>query len=187
VRAGAGRRIRGRKNHSLQVKFVSSFSSTVLRIRNYYFWFGLDLDPTWRVISDPDPVWRVIPDPDTVLACEIFAFKVGIYFKRSFCAKIKLFMSKMLFLSLHLSFKRPNPQWWFRIRIRILPYLSGNFGYGSWKVKTEPDPQHCSPVLCRRCMYNFTAIPLSPNLSCHFPLPIRCWALILTLSGHTAV
>ena len=44
-------------------------------------------DPSWRVITDPDPTVQVISDLDPAL-----------------------FMSKMAFLSLHLSSKRPDPQ-----------------------------------------------------------------------------
>jgi hypothetical protein len=68
-----------------------------------------DLDPTWRVILDPDPARRSFWFQ--ILVCEIFTFKVGMYTLRSFfCAEIELFVLKIVFLSLHLSFKRPDPQ-----------------------------------------------------------------------------
>jgi len=77
-----------------------------------------DPDPTWRVISNPDPE----PDPAResfwiriwILVCEIIVkfshLKSECTFKGIFCAEIKLFMLKTVFLSLHLSFKRPDPQ-----------------------------------------------------------------------------
>jgi len=71
-----------------------------------------DLDPSWRVISDPDPArgsFRI-----RILVCEIFVkfsnLKSKCTFKGYSCAEIELFMLKIVFLSLHLSFKRPDPQ-----------------------------------------------------------------------------
>jgi len=59
-----------------------------------------------------------------ILVCEIFVkfsnLKSECTFKGHFCAEIELFMLKIVFISLHLFFKKPDPQWWFRIGIRIL-------------------------------------------------------------------
>jgi len=76
------------------------------------------------LIADPDPTWKVISDPDPdparrsfrirILDCEIFVIfwhlKSECRFKGHFCAALKLLMLKMVFLSLHLFFKRPDPQ-----------------------------------------------------------------------------
>jgi len=74
----------------------------------------LDPDPTWRVISDPDPDPAQGSFPIRILVCEIFVkfsyLKSECTFKGHFCAEIKLFMLEIVFLSLHLSFKRPDPQ-----------------------------------------------------------------------------
>jgi len=99
----------------------------MIRKRNFYLQLSRVADPKLLISDpDPDPTWRVISDPDPdpargffrirILVCEIFvkffAFKVGmyIYFKGHFCAEIEVFILKKVFLSLHLSFKMPNPQ-----------------------------------------------------------------------------
>jgi len=76
----------------------------------------LDPDPTWRVISDPEPdlAHRSFQIRMRILVCEfvmkVLHFMSACTFKGHFCARIELFMLKIVFLSLHLSFKRPDPQ-----------------------------------------------------------------------------
>jgi len=69
-------------------------------------------NPTWRGSADPDPH----PDPGRsfriwiqTLVRDIFLFKARMYIKIHLCAKVELFMLKMV-LSLKFSFKRPAPQ-----------------------------------------------------------------------------
>jgi len=71
-----------------------------------------DPDPTWRVILDLDPArwsFRI-----QILVCENFAkffhLKSECTFKGHLCAEIKLFMLKIVFSSMHLFFKKPDPQ-----------------------------------------------------------------------------
>jgi len=78
-----------------------------------------DPDPTWRVISDPDPDSDPAPGSFLIrvririLICDMFVkflhLKSVSTFKGHFWAEIELFMLKLVFLSLHLSFKRPDP------------------------------------------------------------------------------
>jgi len=73
-----------------------------------------DLDPTWGVISDPDQDPSLGSFRIRILVCEIFVkfshFKSEFTFEGHFCAEIELFMLKIVFLSLHLFFKRPDPK-----------------------------------------------------------------------------
>jgi len=122
--------------------FTCTFYSRVADPRLFISYPDLDPDPSWRVILDPDPApgsfWI------RILACEIFVKFLHLMsectMKGNFCPQIELFMFKILFLSLHLSFKRPDPN----DNFGSGSYLSAYFGLGSgsWKVKVS-DP-YCS-------------------------------------------
>jgi len=81
----------------------------VLRIRNYYFGSGSYLEGHFG--SGSGSCTRISSDPDPWLKC-LWNFRIlksECTFKGHFCAEIELLMLNLLFLSLQLFFKRPDP------------------------------------------------------------------------------